>query len=232
MSLPNFPTPEVVLEMEPEELAPFVLQHLKTQPEGSINRYNFTLANDHELVEKLGRKYDDYRKRLIEAWMWLEREGFVAPQPGRQDDWMYVTLKGQRILAAENFSAHKQSSLFPSHIDPVLIRNVKPLFIRGDYDTAIFRTFKEVEIRVRKKAKLKDEDIGVELMRKAFGTNGALEDKEATKAERDRTRDLFVGAIGIFKNPSSHREVQFDDVLEVIDIISFANQLLRMVAKR
>jgi hypothetical protein len=41
-------------------------------------------------------------------------------------------------------------------------------------------------------------------------------------------RDLFVGAIGIFKNPSSHRNVQFDDPGEAADMISTANQLLRM----
>ena len=232
MPLQNFPLPEDVLEMEPEELAPFILRHLKKQPENSINRYNFTLPNDRELSQKLGRAYDDYLKRLMEAWMWLEREGFIAPRPGQQDDWMYVTPKGQKIIDTENFPAYQKSSLFPSYIDSVLIRNVKPLFARGDYDTAIFRAFKEVEMRVRKKANLSNEDLGIDLMRKAFGPGGLLEDKEATKAERDRIRDLFVGAIGTFKNPASHREVKFDEVMEVIDVICFANQLLRMIGRK
>ena len=232
MPLPNFPPPEDVLGMEPEELAPFILRYQNSQPQNNINRYNFTLPNDRELSEKLGRNYEDYRKRLMEAWMWLEREGFVAPRPGQQDDWMYVTPRGQKVVETENFSERQQSSLFPSHIDPVLVRSVKPLFIRGDFDTTVFRVFKEVEMRVRKKANLGNEDFGIDLMRKAFSAGGPLEDKDAPKAERDRTRDLFVGAIGTFKNPTSHREVKFDEVMEVVDIICFANQLLRVIGRK
>lgn len=231
MPLPNFPDAETILGMQPEELAPFVLRHLKAQPENSINRYNFTLAGDRELSERLGRKYDDYRKRLMEAWMWLEREGFLAPQPGQQDDWSYVTRRGQKVLDNEDFSPYAKSSLFPTHIDPVLLRNVKPLFTRGDYDTAVFRAFKEIEVRVRNKAGLSNGDYGIDLMRKAFGPGGALEDSGAPQAERDRVRELFVGAIGTFKNPTSHREVSYTDPFEVIDIICMANQLLRIVDK-
>jgi uncharacterized protein (TIGR02391 family) len=226
----DFPPPEEVLEMEPEELAPFVLKYLNSQPANSINRYNFSLPNDRHLNEYLGhQRYDEYRKRLMEAWMWLEREGFLAPRPGQNDDWAFVTRKGQRVVLAENFEAYKLAPLFPLHFDPVLIRNVKPLFSRGDYDTAVFRAFKEVEMRVRKKGKYGPEDYGVDLMKKAFGPTGNLTDKTTPKAEQDRTRELVTGAIGKFKNPSSHREVKFDDPKEVVDIITFANQLLRMI---
>jgi hypothetical protein len=44
-------------------------------------------------------------------------------------------------------------------------------------------------------------------------------------------RELFSGALGTFKNPSSHREVKYDDPKEVADAISIANQLLRMVER-
>jgi uncharacterized protein (TIGR02391 family) len=54
-----------------------------------------------------------------------------------------------------------------------LVRYVKPLFARGDYDTAVFRAFKEVETRVRKKSGFKS-DYGRKLMLKAFGETGPL----------------------------------------------------------
>ena len=227
--LPDFPPPKEILHMEPEELAPFVLRHLQKQQPGTLNRYNFTLQNDRELSEALGRDYERYAKRLMEAWVWLEREGLVAPMPGQNDTWMYVTERGSKIVTAENFAAYRQASLFPGHFDPVLVRMVRPLFLRGDYETAVFRALKEVEVRVRAKGIFTNDDFGVDLMKKAFGPNGPLTDKNAPKAEQDRVRELFTGALGAFKNPTSHREVRFDNPAEVIDVLSLANQLLRIV---
>ena len=42
---------------------------------------------------------------------------------------------------------------------------------------------------------------------------------------------LFAGAVGVYKNPSSRREVDFTDPTEVVDIIRIANNLLRIVDK-
>jgi len=115
-------------------------------------------------------------------------------------------------------------------LDPVLVRKVKQAFIRGDYDTAVFQAFKEVEVRVRKKAGLSNKDFGVLLMRKAFGPPSApLVNKEADAGEQTARMELFAGALGTFKNPSSHRDVDFFDPKEVADIIHLANQLLRIV---
>jgi uncharacterized protein (TIGR02391 family) len=227
--LPDFPPAKEILQMEPEELAPFVLGYLQKQPRGQINRYNFTLANDRDLYQELGQAHATYTERLMEAWVWLERQGFLAPLPGQQGEWMYVTDRGKKIVSAEDFKAFRQASLFPDHFDPVLIRAVRPLFMRGDYDTAVFRAFKEVEVRVRAKGGYTAADYGIDLMKKAFGPNGPLTDPSAPKAEQDRLRDFFVGAIGTFKNPASHREVQFDNPSEVVDAIAISNHLLRIV---
>jgi uncharacterized protein (TIGR02391 family) len=106
------------------------------------------------------------------------------------------------------------------------MRHVKPLFLSGDYDTAVFRAFKEVEVRVRNKAGLTTE-YGRPLMLKAFGETGPL--MADSKDNRNAARELFAGAISFFKNPPSHHEIQFENPREVIDMICFANQLLRIV---
>jgi hypothetical protein len=56
-----------------------------------------------------------------------------------------------------------------------------------------------------------------------------LTDKNAEQSEQSARMELFAGAIGTYKNPSSHRDVGFTDTNEVADILHLANQLLRIV---
>jgi hypothetical protein len=48
--------------------------------------------------------------------------------------------------------------------------------------------------------------------------------------EQEGAYNLFKGAIALFKNPSSHRTVNYDDRLAVIQIIAFAELLLRIIS--
>lgn len=222
---------EEILEMEPETLAPLILRYLQKQPSNSINRYNFSLTSNHPGTEALTYPQKmEYGKRLMEAWMYLERQGFIAPMPGQQDEWAFVTRKGQAVVTDQDFETYRQSYLLPTETtDPVLLHKVKPSFVAGDYDTAIFQAFKEVEVRVRNKAGLAETDLGVDLMRKAFHTNsGPLTDAAMPPGEKEALQHLFAGAIGSFKNPSSHRDVVLTPQ-EAADIIRVANTLLRIV---
>jgi len=231
------PQPEQALELPPEELAVFILKFLALQHQdqsGQLNRYNFMLSSN--VIPYSGRELSDKMARVfMEAWIWLEREGFLAPKPGDTGNWVFITRRGHQLiesLKASDFKAYQLGDLLPSkNLDPVLVKDVRPLFLRGDYDTAIFRAFKEVEVRVRKASKLAPEDIGVQLMRKAFDSKtGLLTDTTAPVAERENLAHLFAGAIGVFKNPSSHREVKIYDPVVVVEAIMFADMLLRFVS--
>src|ERR1700676_385921 len=104
MSLPNeLPSEDEVLEMEPEELAPFVLRYLQKQDPRTINRYNFSLVRSSNFAPSS----EKYAQCLMEAWIYLEREGFIAPQPGQQGDWSFVTRKGQRVAEMQDFNTYR-----------------------------------------------------------------------------------------------------------------------------
>jgi len=233
------PPPQQALELPPEELAVFILRFLAQLPpqqSGLLIRCSFT--SSQHVIPYSGRELCDQMARaFMEAWVWLERECFLAPKPGDTGDWVFITRRGHQLLETlktSDFKTYQLGDLLPSkNLDPVLVKDVRPLFLRGDYDTAVFRAFKEVEVRVRNAAKLSPEDIGVPLMRKAFDPKiGLLTSSTMPVAERETLAHLFAGAIGVFKNPSSHREAKISDPVFAAEAIIFADMLLRIIWER
>jgi len=70
-------------------------------------------------------------------------------------------------------------------------------------------------------------------MRKAFHSKtGPLRDPSVVDAEREATAYLFAGAMGLFKNPHSHRNVAITDAAEAVELLLMAGHLLRIVDTR
>ena len=111
-------------------------------------------------------------------------------------------------------------------------RNTYSEFMKGDYDTAVFKAFKTLEDAVRTHGGFGNESIGVPLMREAFRKEGPLADMSEHEAERDALMHLMGGAIGRFKNPTSHRFTGLDDPITTIEIIQLASLLLRIAEQR
>ena len=229
----HFPPAEVALSLEPEELAiPLLNCLLEKEPNDSgLNLGNFVRSEEFDRYG--GERADDVRRLVTEAWIWLERELMIAPNFRLSPGWIYVTKRGKDLAAQTDIRKYIRSSTVSSQsLDPVLASKVHPLFIRVDYDTAVFQAFKEVEVRVRARALLSEEDYGVSLTRKAFDPDsGPLTDLSRVKNEREATSHLFAGSIGLFKNPSSHREVDWEDPSECAELIYLANQLIRIVER-
>ena len=69
-------------------------------------------------------------------------------------------------------------------LHPTIERKARPQFLIGEYEQGVFVAMKAVEVRVRELAELGNDAVGVDLMNRAFGANGALVDPEAARPNR------------------------------------------------
>ncbi|WP_165937582.1 TIGR02391 family protein [Antarcticimicrobium sediminis] len=117
-------------------------------------------------------------------------------------------------------------------LHPAIAEKVWLAFVRGDFAEAVFTAMCTVEVAVREAGGLAQKQVGTKLMQAAFGQGGPLRDPEANAAEQDRLMHLFIGAMGSYKNPYSHRNVALEDAGEATEIVTLARHLLRIVDAR
>jgi uncharacterized protein (TIGR02391 family) len=234
-----YPPATELINLPPDAIAQFMLLHLCDMDNqfsvSSFGRYNYLNSNEIiDFAREARVNVDPIMKLLAQGWLWLENEGLICPRPDQPTgDFYFVTEKGVRFREPRDFQSYRKGKFLPHEIlDKVLLEKVYPLFISGDYDTAVFRAFKEIEVRVRQKSGMPQSAIGIDLMRMAFNPEkGFLASKDIHKAEKQALSDLYAGGIGIFKNPSSHREVKFEEAEDVAKIILFADYLLKLLER-
>ena len=242
------PDAEDLLSLSAEELAGPLLVSLEgseqTNLEDEITHKSIEweikngVNRNNPNLNYLYKSHEDVLFALMEAWQCLLSEGFVAPRPANlrsttgmsQNTTYFVTRRGQKIQTLEDFEAYRKADLLRKHqLHPIIAEKVWFIFAQGSYGTAVLEAFKQVEIAVREAGGYEENDRGTDLMRKAFHVNnGNLTDKSRLPAVKQAMSDLSAGAIGLYKNPNSHHELEFAPE-EAAEIIIIASHLLRIV---
>jgi uncharacterized protein (TIGR02391 family) len=170
---------------------------------------------------------------LKDGWAWLENEGLLLPATGHGAGWVYVSDRGRDFATRGNIESYKFGQMFPRRLHHAINPNAFAQFVRGEYGTVIFEAYRAIEVSVRNATASPLTLVGVDLMRKAFAPgSGPLTDSALPVAEQEATAHLFAGAIGLFKNPSSHRLVAVTNPQDVVALLMFADYLLRLVDER
>ena len=234
------PNVDDLLALEMEELAGVLLIYLNDYEDSVKNQGGF---NYHNFFNAPGRK--DYKSRqpevdlaLMEALAWLRSAGLLVEKASSMGSWFFISRRGKQITSREDFAAYRKAGLLPKgQLHSVIAAKVYPAFMRGEYDTAVFQAFREVEVSVRTAGQFGPNDYGMDLMRNAFrpaqkkgqlNPPGPLTDQQLPASEQDAMANLFAGAIGLYKNPQSHRHVPTHPE-DAAEVIIFASQLMRVV---
>lgn len=201
---------------------------------GELHRHNFLVgavqAYGHNGLS--GETAKPVLNALAEAYDWLVLHGLLSGAPP-QDDWLFITRKGRAILEApDGLALLRAGARLEVDLHPSIAARVRAQFLLGEYELAAFAAMRQVEIRVRELAGADAGDLGVPLMTKAFREGGALRDPNSEGGEQVAMMNLFQGAIGVFKNPSSHRQVDYSDPTLASEVVLLADLLLRMLDTR
>lgn len=165
---------------------------------------------------------------VAEAWDWLFRHGLIV-DPAIQEGWFVASRLGERVASdPKGLERIQAAARIDLDLHPRLAA-ARQQFIAGELELAVFAAMKEVEVRVRFLSMGDAGDIGVSLVRKAFGEHGLLRNHGLERGEQEAISHLFAGALGTFKNPVSHRPINYDDAVLASEAILLADLLLRML---
>lgn len=146
------------------------------------------------------------------------------------EDVYFPTKTGFQFEEKEFEKVVKSWTITPSeYVHPDVMDKSFELLANRQFESAVLQAFKCIEICIRKKANLSQDDYGVKLIRKAFDPqNGALTNYSLPVSEREAMSNFIAGAYGVYKNPCSHRDVEME-FYDAFERIVVASKILKIV---
>jgi uncharacterized protein (TIGR02391 family) len=142
-----------------------------------------------------------------------------------------ISRRGKALADAKDpLTVIRTERLLALPLHPRIEAKARIQFAIGAYGSAVLEAFRELEIRVRAAGGFGAQILGDNLMRLAFSVdNGPLTDPSLVPGERRAIMELYAGAMGAFKNPLSHRTVDYDDPTIAAEQLMLADLLHRML---
>lgn len=174
---------------------------------------------------------------LTEAWTWLLNRGLVVRNYRQTSAEAFIISRQGHEALKRGLPWLRAVQRLEVEMVPGLEAKARPQFLRGDFEAAAFMAMKEVEIRVRELSGLGDALVGRALVQEAFKPpkdgkpGGPLYPHDLELGEAVALMELFKGSLGSFKNPASHRRVDFTDPTEAAEVVLLADLLMRLLDK-
>lgn len=224
------PTREEVSQQPQNLLAVRML----TQLEGrKANLHSIVRELREETPSAVGLPLDqNHELSISEAWGWLKANGLIVEIP-LDDGWYRVSRLGYEILdlaqPVSHVNAVRQLAVV---LHPALEKEVRFQFLQGQYEAAVHVAFRTVEEQIRSGAGLGPTDTGAAMVRRAFGTYGALRSDGESQAEADAREALFMGAVSLFSNPCARVTTNLEDPTQAVELILLADLLMRILDRQ
>ncbi|MBB3871217.1 TIGR02391 family protein [Brevundimonas mediterranea] len=238
------PAADALLALGPEELGGSIIRTILDEPDWHLGAGVTIIGYLDGIRGSLnagpaawgGARNGEVLFAIREAWAWLEGQGLIIPSEGTngQNGWRQLARRAADIATPEGIANFQAARALPRQLlHPDLAEQVWMDFLRGDFDNAVYRAMKRVEVRLRQASGAGPDLLGVRLAGVAFHIeNGPLTDHDSEEGEKVAIRNLFSGALGAIKNPQSHRDVNMDDPREAAAVVMFASYLLSLIDAR
>ncbi len=168
-----------------------------------------------------------------EAFAWLIAKQYVALAPKMDVGWYCLSRSAFEAAAQASIPDWTAERELPvTWLHPLVASEALDHFRQGKFATAVFVAFRALEVEIRSAANLGPELVGTKLVGRAFNPeDGPLTDKEAEGGEKQALLNLMSGAIGSYKNPTSHRHVDLSGH-EAREMLVLASHLIKIVLSR